>query len=296
LVPLVSVIVAVRDGAWSLPGLLERLDAQTLGRDSIEVVVVDNASRDRTAEIARGGGATVVVESVPGRARARNRGVEAASAERLAFTDVDCRPRADWLERLLPGLEQAAMAGGPVLVSTRESPNAVERFDALWRFPQRDAVLNRGWSATANMAMRRGAFEEVGGFDPSFRRIGEDVDLCLRAGARGHGIVWRGDAVVEHEAERELRPVLRRGFNQAVSLDLLNRRHGLTPGRYWRHPGPLLRGDWALRRFGVEPGEIPEARRAEVLRVARREYAARIAGSLWALWENRRAPTSERRA
>jgi hypothetical protein len=81
--------------------------------------------------------------------------------------------------------------------------------------------------------------------------------------------------------------VLRRGFNQAVSLDMLHRRHGLTPGHFWRHPGPLLRGDWALRRFGVDPLTVPAAERAAVLRVARLDYAARMAGSLWAIWENR---------
>jgi GT2 family glycosyltransferase len=277
----------VRDGAGSLPDLLESLDSQTLGRDSVEVVIVDNASRDASAALARERGAVVASEPTPGRARARNRGVEAASAPRLAFTDVDCRPRPDWLERLLPGLDVAAIAGGPVEITSGEPPNPVERFERIWRFPQEEAVREHGWSATANMAMRRDAFEDVGGFDSTLRRIGEDVDLCLRARERGHGIVWRGEAVVEHAAETRIGPVLRRGFNQAVSLDMLHRRHGLTPGHFWRHPGPLVRGDWALRRFGVDPASMAPAERAAVLRVARLDYAARMAGSLWALWENR---------
>jgi GT2 family glycosyltransferase len=286
LAPEVSLVVAARDGASSLPGLFECLDAQTI-RERVEVVVVDNASADGTADVAGGLGAVVVREPAPGRARARNSGVEAASAPLLAFTDVDCRPRAEWLEQLLPGLAEAAMAGGPVVTTTGEPPNAVERFELIWRFPQENSVRERGWSATANMAMRREAFEEVGGFDPTLRRIGEDVDLCLRAGSRGHRIVWRAEAIVEHAAETRLRPVLRRAFNQAASLDMLNRRHGLTPGRYWRHPGPLARGDWALRRFNYDPMALPPGERAPVLRVARLDYAARMAGSLWALWENR---------
>jgi cellulose synthase/poly-beta-1,6-N-acetylglucosamine synthase-like glycosyltransferase len=290
--PSVSVIVAVRDGARSLPTLLERLDVQTIGRDAMEVVVADNASRDAGGVIARRAGAKVVEEPIPGRARARNRAVASSRGELLAFTDADCAPRPDWLERLLPGLDDAEMAGGSVLIATRQAPSAVERFESLWRFPQREAVLERGWSATANMAMRREAFDAVGGFDPSIRRIGEDVDLCLRALAAGQRIVWRPEAVVEHEAEHELGPLLRRAFDHAVSDDLLHRRHALPPARTWRHPGPLVRGDWALRRFGVDPERVPEPERGRVLRVARLEYAARMAGSIWSAWENRREPRS----
>jgi glycosyltransferase involved in cell wall biosynthesis len=285
--PLVSVIIPVRDGAVALPILLERLAAQTVEEASVEIVIADNASRDDTARVARDGGAVVVHEPIPGRGRARNRAVSAASANRLAFTDVDCRPREDWLEQLLPGLDDAAMAGGPIVIATGEPPSAVERFERLWRFPQEEAVTVRGWSATANMAMRRSAFEDVGGFDPAMRRIGEDVDLCRRAGAMGHRIAWRPGAVVEHAAERDLRHVMRRGFDDAASLDLLRRRHPGFAGHYWRHPGPLLRGDWALRRFESDLDRIPAEQRRAVLRVARLDYAARMAGSLWGRWENR---------
>ena len=88
--------------------------------------------------------------------------------------------------------------------------------------------------------------------------------------------------MVEHAAETERRPVLRRSFEQAFALDDLHRRHGLQAGRYWRNPGPLIRGDWALRRFGIDPAQLPADQRRAVLRVARGEYAARIAGSIWA--------------
>src|SRR5207237_1015868 len=83
--------------------------------------------------------------------------------------------------------------------------------------------------------------------------IGEDVDLCLRAGAAGFALSRCREAVVEHAAETEPRPVLRRSFEQAYAIHDLHCRHGLQPGRYWRNPGPAVRGDWALRRFGIDP-------------------------------------------
>jgi GT2 family glycosyltransferase len=274
----IAVITTVRDGEDALPALADALDAQT--RSDFEWVVIDNASRDRTAEVARSRGATVVTEPRPGRARARNRGVASTNAELLAFTDADCRPRPDWLERLSACLQRGeSLVAGRVVVTTSETPNAIERFDSLWRF--RDDP-QRGWAPTANLGMRREAFDAIGGFDATYRHIGEDVDLCLRAGAAGFSLTRCPDAVVEHPAETEQRPVLRRSFEQAYALHDLHRRHGLHPGRYWRNPGAAIRGDWALRRFGVDPAQLPESERPSVLRVARSEYAARIAGSLWA--------------
>jgi GT2 family glycosyltransferase len=274
----IAVITTVRDGEHALQGLADALDAQTLR--GFEWVVIDNASRDRTADVARARGATVVPEPRPGRARARNRGVAATKARLLAFTDADCRPRPDWLERLAAGLERGEpLVAGRVVVTTSARPNAIERFEALWRF--RDDP-QRGWAPTANLGMRRDAFDAIGGFDAGYRHIGEDVDLCLRARAAGFELTRCPDAVVEHAAESERRPVLRRSFEQAYALHDLHRRHGLGAGRYWRNPGPLVRGDWALRRFGIDPARLPPDERRAVLRIARAEYAARIAGSIWA--------------
>jgi GT2 family glycosyltransferase len=271
----VSVITTVRDGERALPELFDALDAQTLDSSEFEVVVIDNASRDRTADVARERGAVVVAELVPGRARARNTGVAAASAPMLAFTDADCRPRRDWLERLLSALEDAPLAAGKVVLTTRDRPNRVERLDALWRFRQQ-----RGdWAPTANLGMQRIAFDAIGGFDASFRHIGEDVDLCLRARAAGFGLAWCHEAVVEHPAETELRPVLRRAFEQAYSLEDLRRRHEFQAGEEWRHPMPLLRGGYALERLGPDGGRIRDRR---LLALARLEYAGRMAGSAWA--------------
>jgi GT2 family glycosyltransferase len=274
----IAVITTVRDGEHALQGLADALAQQT--RRDFEWVVIDNGSRDGTADVARARGATVVEEPRPGRSRARNRGVAATRAPLLAFTDADCRPRPEWLDRLATCLDDGPpLVAGRTVMTTSARPNAVERFDSLWRF--RDD-RRRAWGQTANLGMRREAFDAIGGFDPAFHRSGEDVDLCLRARAAGFALVHCPLAVVEHPAERELRPVLRRAFEHAWGLEPLHRRHGVDPGHYWRNPGPLIRGDWALRRFGIDPGELPSSERRAVLRVARQEYAARIAGSLWA--------------
>jgi len=277
--PAISVVVPVRDGERTLPALLDALAAQSLDRDRFEVVVVDNASRDRTAALAREWGARVAFEPLPNRSRARNAGVAAARAEAIAFTDADCVPEPGWLEALHDGLTRQPLLAGPVRLLHGEPPNRIERLELLWRFRQREYVDELGWAATANVGVRREAFEAVGGFDPSYRGIGEDVDFGVRCGRAGYPIAWCAGAVVAHPIESTVSEIVRRGFRHGYASTQNRYRLGERYGRlHWRHPLPALRGDWALRRFGVEPAE-----HRELLRIARVEYGARVAGSAWAL-------------
>jgi GT2 family glycosyltransferase len=279
----ISVIVPVRDGAAALPRLFTGLDAQTLARRRFELIVVDNGSSDGTAAVARASGATVVTEPRPNRALARNRGAAAASGERLAFVDADCSPDPLWLEALDGCLQEAPLVAGRVELQTSTPPGRIERFELLWRFDQERTVREHGWAASANLGMRRDAFDAIGGFDPAYRHIGEDVDLCLRAAAAGYALSYCDRAIVTHDAETRIRPVLARAFRHGWSSNQHHHRLPMEVGwRHWRHPRPILAGDWALARLGVDP-----AAQRELRWIARAEYGARVAGAAWA--ELRRA-------
>jgi glycosyltransferase involved in cell wall biosynthesis len=88
--PELSVVVPVRDGQATLPALLDSLAAQDFPAGRFEIVVVDSASRDASAEVAERRGARLVRVPTPGRARARNAGAAAARGGALAFVDADC--------------------------------------------------------------------------------------------------------------------------------------------------------------------------------------------------------------
>src|SRR5262245_37657845 len=110
--PFVSVIVPV----WNSPELiaicLSALTAQTYPRDRFEVLVVDNASTDSTAEVARSFPiATVLLERTPGSYHARNRALKEARGEYVAFTDADCIPAPDWLEKAIESALRHPNAG-----------------------------------------------------------------------------------------------------------------------------------------------------------------------------------------
>ena len=277
--PELSVIVPVRNGAESLPPLLESLDAQTLARERFEVIVVDNASTDGTADVASRHGATVAHEPVANRSRARNRGAAEARTRLYAFTDADCVARPGWLEALLGCADRAPLVAGEVELEVSADPNAIERYEALWRFGQH-AWVEQGWAATANLLVHAEAFEAAGGFDTTWRHIGEDVDFCWRARDAGYGLGYCPGAVVGHQGESELRPFLRRCFRHGYSVNQVHYRWG-AGYQTWRRPG-TLRGDRALREVGHTPDafEAREWRRKALM--ARVAYAARVAGSAWA--------------
>ena len=282
----VSVVIPVRDGAASIGPLLDSLAAQTLAAERFEVIVVDNASRDATADVARRKGATVVSEPIANRSRARNRGAAAASTDLIAFTDADCVADARWLEAFLECRDAAPLVAGDVLVSTGDPPNLIERFETLWRFGQESWVRTQGWAATANLLVHREAFDAIGGLDPTWRHIGEDVDFCLRAADAGYGLGWCPGAVVSHFAECELRPTLRRSFLHGYSVNQAYYRLG-KGFRAWQHPKGVVSAKSALERTGIDPNRIAPGDQRGIGALARASYAARVAGSAWA--ELRRA-------
>jgi GT2 family glycosyltransferase len=223
----------------------------------------------------------VVHEPIANRSRARNRGVEAARTRLYAFTDADCTVDKHWLEVLLRNADRAPLVAGDVRLRVSSPPNAIERFEALWRFGQSAWVEQQGWAATANLLVDGDAFEAIGGFDPTWRHIGEDVDFCFRARAAGFDLAYCPEAIVEHEAEQELRPLLARCFRHGYSVNQAFYRLG-AGYRAWRSPLPALVGDRALRDIGHRPERFAPGEWKRMARLARVGYAARVAGSLWA--------------
>jgi glycosyltransferase involved in cell wall biosynthesis len=274
------VIVPVRNGATSIPPLLDSLAAQTFPAERFEVIVVDNGSTDGTGAIAERYGVRVVNDPVPNRSRARNRGAAVARSRLYAFTDADCVADSRWLEQLVAHADRAPLLAGEVRLRTRQPPNAVERFEALWRFGQA-AWVQQGWAATANLLVDAEAFEAIGGFDTTWRHIGEDVDFCFRARRAGYELAYCGEAIVDHDGERELAPLLRRCVRHGYSVNQAYYRLG-AGYRAWRDPVPAVIGDRALKQFGHSPGGFDRREWRRMARLARLGYAARILGSLWA--------------
>ncbi len=207
----VSVVVPVRDDAERLGRCLDAIGRQTLA--PLEVIVVDDGSRDDPGPLCRASPGVRLLRQPPGGSyAARNRGIDAAAGEVVAFTDADCLPRPDWLDAGTAALSdpKVSLVGGRVVVAPRSPrPSGVELYQALEAFPQSRYVEERGFAVTANLFARRSALTDVGVFREDLRS-GGDMDLGRRARAAGHVLAYADDAVVDHPPRTTWRALARK--------------------------------------------------------------------------------------
>ncbi len=210
--PFISIIIPVFDDAERLALCLAALEGQTYPGDAYEVLVVDNGSKQSPAGVvAKYPHARLLVESKPGSYAARNKALGAARGAFLAFTDADCIPQPDWLERgvaALKALPNFGVVAGRIdmfYVDPRR-PRWVELYDAATGLDQRRSVSVNA-ANTANLFTHRSVFDRVGLFDASLKSLG-DVEWTLRAAAAGYPVAYGHDAVIRHPARSHLRDMM----------------------------------------------------------------------------------------
>lgn len=215
--PLVSLIIANYNGAQHLPDCLSSVAALEFPRDSLEVILVDNASTDDSIAVARRILPDIRIVPQPtntGFAPANNAGARAARGEHLVFLNNDARVPPDWLSALLapitaaePDLACVASAlvswDGQQIDFVGGAVNAYGRaFQVAQGLPYKPGDYGEPcelfFACGGAMLIRRTVFEEVGGFDADFIAYFEDVDLGWRLWLLGYRIVLAPAAVAQH--------------------------------------------------------------------------------------------------
>jgi glycosyltransferase involved in cell wall biosynthesis len=243
--PKISVVIPALNEAAMLPLCLHALQEQDyLGR--VEIIVVDNGSTDDTAAIAQSFGARVVREQKRGIVVARIAGFKAAKSDIIVSTDADTVTPTDWLsnlERVLRDQKYAGVVGAYCLYK----PNTPMKRLAQHLIPTIRMFdhLFGGHFAGANFAVRREAYESIGGFNPDFA-TGEDVDLSYRLRKQGYKLKVAYYICVQTSARRLNEGVWHTIFNYVIrngfSLIFLHR--------------PYIKD---LTNIREEPTEIQEA-------------------------------------
>jgi len=252
---LVSVIVCTYNRAVLLPRVIAQLCSQDYPQDSFEIIIVDNASTDETAQefqrIASGYCLPLryVREARPGVTFARNRGAAEARYPYLAYLDDDCIVGSNWLSQLTSGFglnEQVSIVVGPVVLDADEQKlptwlgPAAKRWLAEFNFPSSQPLLldNPSYIIEGNMAIRKNAWKSVGGFlgmdqfNSPHVAAQENVYLLEQIKAKGGKVAFVPGALVNHRPSLPTKQqILNRAYFHGVSTGMLNY---LIKGSSWR--------------------------------------------------------------
>ena len=241
--PRISVVVPACGRPAALLACVDALRRQEPPDGGFEIVVVDDGDGlpPLPSDVR-----TVAGEGA-GPAAARNRGVDVARGEVIAFTDDDCRPSPRWLRELDAELRRgrtAGVAGSTVNGVTDDVFAAASQLVLDAAHEHFSSGGEPEFAASCNLAVLAADLRAVGGFDRSFR-YAEDRDLCARWLASGRRLAWAPAAEVVH--------------CRAMSLASFVRQHAAYG-----------RGAYAVRRRITGSGRVPSPQPGFMLALARR--------------------------
>jgi cellulose synthase/poly-beta-1,6-N-acetylglucosamine synthase-like glycosyltransferase len=214
-----SVIIPAYNAEEVLPRCLRALEHQTIPQDQYEVIVIDDGSADSTAELAKAGGALVLKLNHVGPAAARNAGAELARADIIVFTDADCEPMPDFLERILEPFDAPVVSGARGVYRTQQKSMVArfiqleyeERYHRIARVEAEQGTVDA--LDTSYAAYRRDVFLDAGGFDARYLSAAvEDHELSYRLAHEGHVFRFVPAAAVYHWHVNSIKKYAHRKF------------------------------------------------------------------------------------
>ncbi|MGA7730898.1 MAG: glycosyltransferase family 2 protein [Chloroflexia bacterium] len=216
--PSVAIVIPTHNNLSLLLECLESVRALDYPREQLEIIVVDNASTDRTQAVLSERYPhikLVTLETNTGFAPACNRGAAEADAEYVAFLNNDAVADPNWLHALLAALEvggEGTVCAASTILSRDgdevEFEGAASNLfgagkpQSVWGWPDLPAPPTTGtpllFASGGAMLIRRDTFLAVGGFDPAYFAYFEDVDLGWRLWVLGYRVVYAPEAIVRH--------------------------------------------------------------------------------------------------
>jgi glycosyltransferase involved in cell wall biosynthesis len=261
--PTISVVVCSYNGSKTIEQCLQGL--MRVDYKNHEVIVIDDGSTDSTASIASKYPVRLIRTPNRGLSAARNRGMEEARGDIIAYIDDDAYPDSNWLHYLGVAFQQSEFdcIGGPNLPPVEDGFMA----QCVAHAPGGPIhVLLSDVEAEhvpgCNLAIRKSAMMAIGGFDPQFRVAGDDVDLCWRLQHAGYKIGYHPGAFVWHHRRNSASAYFRqqRGYGKAEVLlakkwpqKYNGAGHVSWAGRIYQNgffsPGRIYSGIWGTAPF-----------------------------------------------
>ncbi|MBX3596112.1 MAG: glycosyltransferase [Rhizobiaceae bacterium] len=245
---LISVVVPHLNQPEFLETGLAALHAQKGVTSDIEIIVVDNGSRELPHSIcAKWDNVQLVSEPTPGPGPARNRGINLAKGEILAFIDADCKAHADWLSAIENAFSdpKCEIIGGDVQVGYErpEAPTFLEPYESIYSYRNNEHIAD-GFSGTGNLAVRASVMKQVGPF--AGISVAEDRDWGLRAGKLGFKIRYVPEMIVYHPARKTFQELMLK-WDRHIAHDY-----------EWIRSRPFGGLKWAARAIAVAGSPVLE--------------------------------------
>ena len=241
--PLISIIIPHLNQPDALEACLGSLHSQTLESSAFEIIVVDNGSTSVPRAVTeRYPGTLLLHESKAGPGPARNRGVQAASGDILAFTDSDCRAHPDWLRCALDTLARVparTILGGDVQIwhEPDTAITAIEAYESVFAYRFKLYIEQHGFCGTGNLVLRKSDFEDIGPFRGI--EVAEDIEWGSRALRAGYIFRYVPEMIVYHPARASFREL-------CVKWDR-HIQHAVNAGG----TDPIWHARWVLRALAV---------------------------------------------
>lgn len=226
-----------------------------------EIIVADGMSTDKTVEIAKACGATVVNNEKRHAAGGRNAGIAQATGDVIAFIDADCIPDKRWLEEIHKAFEEDDIDGLGTYIEPAPTDNIYEEFwgklslQILMSYGDepyyvKEKTLNTAF-ITASCAYKRELLNRLGGFSDFFANNAEDIDLCWRALEAGAKLKYVPSAKILAHSPRDLRGIRRKSFRNGVSSSKLQK---VYSNKKFNIDRPLYKALW-MNILGMFKGE-----------------------------------------
>lgn len=266
--PRAAVVVSSHDRPVRLRWLLNALSEQSAAAEQFEVIVAHDSREPDTERLLaahplRDAGRLRHIGFPPASVMPgakRNAAWRVAEAPHILFTDDDCRPCADWVQRALA----LAQANPGTILQGRTVPDPDEALK-LRGSPWAHTVLidpPTPWAETCNIVYPRALLERLGGFDPDLR-VGEDTDLAARARRAGAPLIAAPGLVVYHAVEERSLLQAMRGARRWRDMAALAKRHPVLRRHMWG--GIWWRREHAALMAAVVGGALASRRPAAAL-------------------------------
>jgi len=258
--PFVSVIVTSLNDETLIKDCLVSLLGMDYPRERQEILVVDNGSTDRTAEIIKSFPVRYLWEGRRGESYARNQGIEASNGEILAFTEPDCVVSTGWLQELVRAFDDEGVGGvgGEILPFPGNTPAeryAFRRVSHSQRWTMNHPI--RPFAQAHNVAFSREVFQQIGLFDTRFPGGGwDDADLCWRflTGTK-FKLVYAPKAAVFHRYRTTAKDFFIMHMRFGYGLALIFAKYRATLSWGWQQRFQALRdlgkAAWTLTTVGL---------------------------------------------